>query len=70
MSAAATRPISETAAVESQDEMSSIRGASKDHSPVQFEVCRVPGDGSCLFRALAQGLHQLETGEQGPLPSA
>lgn len=30
---------------------------------MQFEICRIPGDGSCLFRALAQGVHQLETGE-------
>ncbi len=29
---------------------------------MQFEICRIPGDGSCLFRALAQGTHQLETG--------
>ena len=30
---------------------------------MQFEICRIPGDGSCLFRAVAQGVHQLETGE-------
>ena len=36
---------------------------SREQSAVQFEICRIPGDGSCLFRALAQGVHQLETGE-------
>ena len=32
-----------------------------------FEVLRVPGDGSCLFRALAQGRAVLERGAH-PLP--
>ena len=36
---------------------------SREHGAVQFEICRISGDGSCLFKALAQGLHQLETGE-------
>ena len=54
----------------SQGNSSSNRGASEDHSAVQFDICRIPGDGSCLFRALAQGLHQLETGEERLLPIA
>ena len=58
------------AAVGSQGNSSSSRGATKDDSAVQFEICRIPGDGSCLFRALAQGLHQLEAGEERLLPSA
>lgn len=71
MSAAASSLTSEGAAVGSQGTTSSSsRGASKDHSAVQFEICRIPGDGSCLFRALAQGLHQLETGQDRLLPSA
>ena len=35
---------------------------SEEHGPVMFELCKIPGDGSCLFRALAQGLHQVQTG--------
>ena len=38
--------------------------SSEDSSPVSFEMCRIPGDGSCLFRALAQGQHQLQTGQR------
>ena len=38
--------------------------SSDDCSPVSFEMCRIPGDGSCLFRALAQGQHQLHKGQQ------
>ena len=38
--------------------------SSEDSSPVSFEMCRIPGDGSCLFRALAQGQHQLQRGQQ------
>ena len=38
-----------------------------------FQVLRVPGDGSCLFRALAQGRSVLERGASlspNPLPAA
>lgn len=42
---------------------SSISEAGRERSAVQFQICRIPGDGSCLFRALAQGVHQLETGK-------
>ena len=38
--------------------------SSEDNSPVSFEMCRIPGDGSCLFRALAQGQHQLQRGQR------
>ena len=31
-------------------------------APVQFEIHRITGDGSCLFRAVAQGAHQISTG--------
>jgi len=44
---------------------SSSRGMSSsttEQSAVQFEICKIPGDGSCLFRALAQGNNQLGTG--------
>ena len=37
--------------------------SSEENSPVSFEMCRIPGDGSCLFRALAQGQHQLQRGQ-------
>ena len=37
--------------------------AGREDSAVQFQICRIPGDGSCLFRALAQGVHQVETGK-------
>ena len=46
----------------SSSSSSSTSEASREQSAVQFEICRIPGDGSCLFRALAQGVHQLETG--------
>ncbi|KAK9904217.1 hypothetical protein WJX75_007060 [Coccomyxa subellipsoidea] len=31
-------------------------------APVQFEIHRIAGDGSCLFRAVAQGAHHTSTG--------
>lgn len=33
-----------------------------DGAPVQFEIHRIAGDGSCLFRAVAQGAHHTSTG--------
>ena len=44
----------------SQEALSS----SEDNSPVSFVMCRIPGDGSCLFRALVQGQHQLQRGQR------
>ena len=63
----------DTAAVAiGQDSCSSSAGegslgaysSNEDSSPVTFEMCKIPGDGSCLFRALAQGQHQLQKGQQ------
>ena len=36
--------------------------ASGKAEAVSFEIQRIPGDGSCLFRALAAGQHLAETG--------
>ncbi|BDA45848.1 probable OVARIAN TUMOR DOMAIN-containing deubiquitinating enzyme 4 [Coccomyxa sp. Obi] len=33
-----------------------------DGAPVQFEIHKIAGDGSCLFRAIAQGAHHVSTG--------
>ena len=48
---------------QSMSRSSTAAQPSREDGAVQFEICRISGDGSCLFKALAQGLHQLETGE-------
>ena len=46
------------------DQPSSSTGArpSNQADAVKFEIQRVPGDGSCLFRALAAGVHHVSSG--------
>lgn len=43
--------------------------SASDGAPVQFEIYRIAGDGSCLFRAIAQGAHHVSTGTS-PGPAA
>ena len=48
-----------------KERATSSGGSSSDAegAPVQFEIHRIAGDGSCLFRAVAQGTHHVSTGE-------
>lgn len=48
-----------------EERATSSDGSSSDAegAPVQFEIHRIAGDGSCLFRAVAQGTHHVSTGE-------
>lgn len=52
-----------SAADESRASSTGSHGSSgSDGDPVQFEIHRIAGDGSCLFRAIAQGAHHVSTG--------
>ena len=60
-------PAELSGSAEAQSSASSLGSQDSDAAPVQFEIHRIAGDGSCLFRAIAQGAHHVST---GPGPAA